>query len=148
MSLSLLSNGSNKCENAFVKYTASDSSVKNWSSHICTHRCSIYQTCNSWTDVHIFKFWPTADPNTISPGIQYYEWQQGYGDSTMASYGVHYRVIWVEPWVIKLTAKIIGKCWYAQPIIISCNRQQLEWAASNGNRYPPYPQLMATAISK
>ena len=80
VSLSLLSNGSNKCEKAFVKYTASDSSVKNLSNHICTHRCSIYQTCNSWTDVHIFKFWPTADPNTISPGIQYYEWQQGYGD--------------------------------------------------------------------
>ena len=25
---------------------------------------------------------------------------------------------------------------------------KLEWAASNGNRYPPYPQLMATAISQ
>ena len=25
---------------------------------------------------------------------------------------------------------------------------QLEWAASNGNRYPPYPQVMATAISQ
>ena len=27
-------------------------------------------------------------------------------------------------------------------------RFQLEWAASNGNRYPPYPQVMATAISQ
>ena len=26
--------------------------------------------------------------------------------------------------------------------------EKLEWAASNGNRYPPYPQLMATAISQ
>ena len=25
---------------------------------------------------------------------------------------------------------------------------KLEWAASNGNRYPPYPQVMATAISQ
>ena len=25
---------------------------------------------------------------------------------------------------------------------------QLECAASNGNRYPPYPQVMATAISQ
>ena len=25
---------------------------------------------------------------------------------------------------------------------------ELEWAASNGNRYPPYPQVMATAISQ
>ena len=25
---------------------------------------------------------------------------------------------------------------------------QLEWAASNGNRYLPYPQVMATAISQ
>ena len=28
------------------------------------------------------------------------------------------------------------------------NNFQLEWAASNGNRYPPYPQVMATAISQ
>ena len=28
------------------------------------------------------------------------------------------------------------------------NIQQLECAASNGNRYPPYPQVMATAISQ
>ena len=25
---------------------------------------------------------------------------------------------------------------------------ELECAASNGNRYPPYPQVMATAISQ
>ena len=25
---------------------------------------------------------------------------------------------------------------------------ELEYAASNGNRYPPYPQVMATAISQ
>ena len=25
---------------------------------------------------------------------------------------------------------------------------KLEYAASNGNRYPPYPQVMATAISQ
>ena len=28
------------------------------------------------------------------------------------------------------------------------NNIQLECAASNGNRYPPYPQVMATAISQ
>ena len=28
------------------------------------------------------------------------------------------------------------------------NIDKLEWAASNGNRYPPYPQVMATAISQ
>ena len=27
-------------------------------------------------------------------------------------------------------------------------QNQLECAASNGNRYPPYPQVMATAISQ
>ena len=27
-------------------------------------------------------------------------------------------------------------------------REQLECAASNGNRYPAYPQVMATAISQ
>ena len=27
-------------------------------------------------------------------------------------------------------------------------KEKLEWAASNGNRYPPYPQVMATAISQ
>ena len=27
-------------------------------------------------------------------------------------------------------------------------RDKLECAASNGNRYPPYPQVMATAISQ
>ena len=27
-------------------------------------------------------------------------------------------------------------------------QHELEWAASNGNRYPPYPQVMATAISQ
>ena len=26
--------------------------------------------------------------------------------------------------------------------------KKLECAASNGNRYPPYPQVMATAISQ
>ena len=37
-------------------------------------------------------------------------------------------------------------------IIKECHKlnfySKLEWAASNGNRYPPYPQLMATAISQ
>ena len=28
------------------------------------------------------------------------------------------------------------------------DQKQLECAASNGNRYPPYPQVMATAISQ
>ena len=34
--------------------------------------------------------------------------------------------------------------------LIICHQWQwkLEWAASNGNRYPPYPQVMATAISQ
>ena len=32
--------------------------------------------------------------------------------------------------------------------IETLNKKNLEWAASNGNRYPPYPQLMATAISQ
>ena len=27
-------------------------------------------------------------------------------------------------------------------------KKKLECAASNGNRYPPYPQVMATAISQ
>ena len=27
-------------------------------------------------------------------------------------------------------------------------KKKIEWAASNGNRYPPYPQVMATAISQ
>ena len=27
-------------------------------------------------------------------------------------------------------------------------QDKLECAASNGNRYPPYPQVMATAISR
>ena len=28
------------------------------------------------------------------------------------------------------------------------NQLKLECAASNGNKYPPYPQVMATAISQ
>ena len=32
--------------------------------------------------------------------------------------------------------------------IIHHQDKKLEWAASNGNRYPPYPQVMATAISQ
>ena len=36
-----------------------------------------------------------------------------------------------------------------QASIVSCEIiMELEWAASNGNRYPPYPQVMATAISQ
>ena len=38
---------------------------------------------------------------------------------------------------------IIRKLW-----ILQNEQWKLEWAASNGNRYPPYPQLMATAISQ
>ena len=41
------------------------------------------------------------------------------------------------------------KC-YNKYIIQNKNEyyDELEWAASNGNRYPPYPQVMATAISQ
>ena len=35
---------------------------------------------------------------------------------------------------------------FANPWIYPIHK--LEWAASNGNRYPPYPQVMATAISQ
>ena len=31
---------------------------------------------------------------------------------------------------------------------VPCKVWKLECAASNGNRYPPYPQVMATAISQ
>ena len=31
---------------------------------------------------------------------------------------------------------------------LSSMEKKLEWAANNGNRYPPYPQVMATAISQ
>ena len=31
---------------------------------------------------------------------------------------------------------------------VNVEQRKLEWAASNGNRYPPYPQVMATAISQ
>ena len=40
-----------------------------------------------------------------------------------------------------------GKNWYSARHFNQSNIK-LEWAASNGNRYPPYPQLMATAISQ
>ena len=33
-------------------------------------------------------------------------------------------------------------------LIVKIVLKKLEWAASNGNRYPPYPQVMATAISQ
>ena len=33
-------------------------------------------------------------------------------------------------------------------IFMGNNIRKLECAASNGNRYPPYPQVMATAISQ
>ena len=36
----------------------------------------------------------------------------------------------------------------AKESTFSKKKIKLEWAASNGNRYPPYPQLMATAISQ
>ena len=40
--------------------------------------------------------------------------------------------------------------WWFTPIwpISEKQKSKLECAASNGNRYPPYPQVMATAISK
>ena len=41
--------------------------------------------------------------------------------------------------------------WFYLSELLHClwsNHMKLEWAASNGNRYPPYPQVMATAISQ
>ena len=32
--------------------------------------------------------------------------------------------------------------------LVTKAKKKLECAASNGNRYPPYPQVMATAISQ
>ena len=40
-------------------------------------------------------------------------------------------------------AELVAKCFIPHLIQL-----KLEWAASNGNRYPPYPQVMATAISQ
>ena len=37
---------------------------------------------------------------------------------------------------------------YRMPSQNKVKAEKLEWAASNGNRYPPYPQVMATAISQ
>ena len=39
-------------------------------------------------------------------------------------------------------------CNFIQTEIVPEGQPKLEWAASNGNRYPPYPQVMATAISQ
>ena len=40
---------------------------------------------------------------------------------------------------------MLTEIYYIENVI---QKLQLEWAASNGNRYPPYPQVMATAISQ
>ena len=42
----------------------------------------------------------------------------------------------IEIWIQVPTLSFMKKLW------------KLECAASNGNRYPPYPQVMATAISQ
>ena len=39
-------------------------------------------------------------------------------------------------------------CYFLDSVSSQWNQQQLECAASNGNKYPPYPQVMATAISQ
>ena len=47
-------------------------------------------------------------------------------------------------------SKIMIRITDISPLMLS-NQQlpcKLECAASNGNRYPPYPQVMATAISQ
>ena len=51
----------------------------------------------------------------------------------------HQAIIWTNAGFLS-----IGTLWsnFSETII------KLEWAASNGNRYPPYPQVMATAISQ
>ena len=49
---------------------------------------------------------------------------------------------------------ILGLFWvhelndHISPSTVTEFQIQLDWAASNGNRYPPYPQVMATAISQ
>ena len=46
--------------------------------------------------------------------------------------------------------RFVGKCVenFHQSESEARKQQKLECAASNGNRYPPYPQVMATAISQ
>ena len=60
----------------------------------------------------------------------------------------------IKEWVIMCMAMI--RCISEQLWGITCNKHyceafiqlKLECAASNGNRYPPYTQVMATAISQ
>ena len=50
--------------------------------------------------------------------------------------------------MIKSALDTSDKFWHSQFSKFYIFQYKLECAASNGNRYPPYPQVMATAISQ